>query len=216
MDIKKHFNAYRKLLMADAFRNYSEVAKNLPVDSTKYPTTYDVIIAAKNKIDGAITTNNVELYKSVLPKHQNHFIRLFEAIVAKRLKDEGKTQEVFMNLLAENLNWFKFSTGSITFVRADGLVFYYIPRLTAHTDKSEYWGKVCFDADEIKILNTVKKMSKKRGLKLLDQKTDGDKLLKLMQIRSRSFIFREIHRLNVEDRVSDWTGSLFNEERERF
>ena len=121
-----------------------------------------------------------------------------------------------MNLIEENLNWFKYSKGSMTFERPDGLVFYYIPRLTAHTPDSKYWGEVCFDADEIALLNGVNKMSKKRGTKLLEEKMDGDKLLKLMEIRSRSFIFREIGRLNVEDRVSDWTGSLFNEERKRF
>jgi len=216
MDIQKHFNGYRALLRADAFRNYTDIAQSVSTDGNPFPTLYDVIISCKKDIDASIKANDLATYKRVLPKHQQSFIQLFETIVERELQGRGKTESVFMDLIAENLNWFKFSKGSITFGKPNGKKFYYVPRLTALTPESKHWGAVCFDADEIKLINAVTKMSKKRGDKLMVEKYDGNNLLKLMEIRTRKFLFRDVHRLNVEDRVSDWTGSLFNEERERF
>ena len=120
-----------------------------------------------------------------------------------------KNTERLLNLIeVKGLKWFKFSKGYIAF---DKMV--YVPRLTAVTPEFKYWGSVLFDADEIALFNNTK-ISKKRAQKLLVEKGQG--FLKLMTIRPRTFIFREVGRLNVEDRVSDWTGVLFNEERERF
>lgn len=209
LNLKEHFEGYRNSLKRDAFNEYGEVAKNIPTPNSNYPTLYDAIITIKDSIDKAIDENNLTSYKDYLVRHQTAFIKLFEKIVSNELKTIDGGEDRLLKLIeTKGLSWFRFSRGYIAF---DKMV--YVPRLTAVNSGFKYWGTVLFDADEITLFNETK-MSKKRAENLLVKKKES--FYKLMVIRPRSFIFRDVNRLNVGTRITDWTGGLFNEDRERF
>lgn len=206
MELRHHFEFYRRGIKPDLLEGVVEFTKQLPTKQPgRFPTAYDLLNYCVSEIQRHVQFNDIYNYKKILQTHQKLLIAALERHVDRFLNDfvniYGLSNDLIKDFITEKgWRWFKFCKYSyIHNEKFRVLPRYYDGSMNTNEDYDRDSHLLILDTEELLLCASHKSNP-------MNIKPNGEKLIGFQDNEAMSI---PIEALNANWAVHDWTAPLF-------
>ena len=207
MELRLHFEAYRRGIKPDLLEGVIDFTRKLPTQQAdRFPTVNDLLAHCVSEIKRHIQFNDIYNYKKIIQSHQKILLTVLEKFVDNFLDEYVKTYGLSNDLIKDFITeqgwkWFKFCKYSYIH-NEKFLVFprYYCSNRNLWDGFDKDSNLLSLDTEELLLLS-----AKKRNP--LSLKTNGDKII---GFQDNDIMMVPVEGLNQNWEVHDWTAPLFS------